>query len=338
LGAEKLLVNGDIGNRQETLKQSQAFVGFILDSIGKSGLESFVQPGSHETLLAFGPVLDYFSGKYGNIIDATKHPKSEQDGHDLVFLPGSDWSCGGEYMLGNLPNVPSGRYIKNEKGLVRFEEFKQYIGALQQGISKGAMQYTSMQDLENLVTAPEKTVVVCHVPRRFDNPNCVDVAEFGKPFEDVQQWEVEFAGGKTGTIYSRNLHTEQLTSFWKANNVRKVISGDVISESTILTSDKTKEILSQDPLLPFAIERENRGNLDLARLYEKIGITKAVNGHFHESSHRANNRAGNHVQEGEQVKELFWNSGHLDVGHTGILTIEGDKASYRNVCLQDYLQ
>ena len=63
-GAERLLVNGDIGNQQRSLQDSQNYVAFILDSIGKSGLESFVQPGSHETLLAFGPVLDHFAGQY----------------------------------------------------------------------------------------------------------------------------------------------------------------------------------------------------------------------------------------------------------------------------------
>jgi len=65
LGAEKLLINGDIGNQQRTLEDSQNYVAFILDSIGKSGLESYVQPGSHETLLAFGPVMDAFAGAVG---------------------------------------------------------------------------------------------------------------------------------------------------------------------------------------------------------------------------------------------------------------------------------
>ena len=94
-GVEKLLVNGDIGNQRNTLKESQDYVAFILDSVGKSGLESFVQPGSHETLLGYGPVIEHFAGKYGNIIDATEMARVEQKGHDLVFLPGSDFSCGG---------------------------------------------------------------------------------------------------------------------------------------------------------------------------------------------------------------------------------------------------
>ena len=68
-------------------------------------------------------------------------------------------------------------------------------------------------------------------------------------------------------------------------------------------------------------------------IYEELGIRKAVSGHFHESGHRANDRNGNHVQEGTNVNELFWNSGYLDAGQTGILTIRGDEVSYQNIRL-----
>ena len=66
-------------------------------------------------------------------------------------------------------------------------------------------------------------------------------------------------------------------------------------------------------------------------------ITKAVSGHFHESGHRAHDGEVNKVQEGQLVDELYWNTGELDLGQTGILTVEGNKVSYQNVQLQDYL-
>lgn len=295
-GVEKLLINGDIGNRQRSLQESQNYVAFILDSIGKSGLESFVQPGSHETLLAFGPVLDHFVGQYSNLIDATKNRKIEQDGHDLVFLPGSDFLCGGEYQIGNHEQLPSGRYIQTEKGLMQFEEFEQYVGALQQGIAQGAMQYSNMSDLRKLVTDPNKTIVVCHVPRKFDNlETAVDMAEFGEATED---FELQGDEVKKGSVYS----------LYVANQV--VQAG-----------------------YPVEIKRENRGNKDLREVYEELGIVKAVSGHFHESGHRANDRDSNHVQEGQNVRELFWNSGYLDAGQTGILTVKGDEVSYQNIQL-----
>ena len=301
IGIEKLLVNGDIGNRQKTLQDSQNYIAFILDSIGKSGLEAFVQPGSHETLLSYGPIIGYFSGKYPNIVDTIKNPKVEQRGHQLVFLPGSDFLCGGEYQIGNHEKIPSGRYIQTEKGLVQFEEFEQYFKALKKGITNSAMQYSNMNDLRTLVSDPDKTIVVCHVPRKFDNvETCVDVAEFGEVIEDFY------------------------------------LNREKIKKGSIFPLPITQKIIQIGA--PIKIKRENRGNKDLQALYEELGILKAVSGHFHESGHRANDKDGNHVSEGKLVTELFWNSGHLDIGQTGIFTVGDGKVSYRNIQLQDYLK
>ena len=301
LGAEKLLINGDIGERQKTLQDSQNYVAFILDSIGKSGLEAYVQPGSHETLLSFGPVLEHFVEKYSNIIDATKNQKAEQKGHSLIFLPGSDFLCGGEYQIGNHEQIPSGKYIQTKKGLMQFEEFSQYAGALQQGIAQGAMQYSNMRDLQKLVKDPDKTIVVCHVPRKFDNVDtCVDMAEFGEAMKDF------------------NLQGSKV----KKNSVFPLLVAQRIAQAGY----------------PVDIRRENRGNEDLRNLYSELGITKAVSGHFHESGHRANDSYGNPVSQESLVTDLFWNSGLLDAGQTGILTVGDGKVSYRNIRLEDHLK
>jgi hypothetical protein len=300
LGAEKLLVNGDIGNQQRTLQDSQNYVAFILNSIGESGLEAFVQPGSHETLFAYSPVMDHFAGKYSNIIDITKNQKVEAKGHHLVFLPGSDFLCGGEYQIGSSDELPSGRYVKSEEGLLAFETLQQYASAIQQGISKGAFQYANMQDLRKLITAPEKTIIVCHVPRKFNGlETCVDVAEFGEATEDFN------------------------------------LQGDKVEKGSVFPIQPAVQIARAG--YPVEIKRENRGNEDLKTLYEELGITKAVSGHFHESSHRANDSQGNHANEGQFTNELFWNSGCLDLGHTSILTVDGERVSYQNVDIQNYV-
>ncbi|MCK5043696.1 hypothetical protein KAR52_01685 [Candidatus Pacearchaeota archaeon] len=292
-GAEKLLINGDIGNQQNTLQDSQNCIAFVLDSIGKSGLETFVQPGSHEILLAYGPVMEHFTEQYSNIIDATKNQKVEQEGHHLVFLPGSDFLCGGEYKIGN-NEVPSGKYIHTKKGLLQFEDFNQYVSTIQKGIALGAMQYSNMEDLKKLVTQPDKTIVVCHVPRKFNNLEiAVDMAQFGEALEDFN------------------------------------LQGDEVKEGSVFPLPNAKQIFQAG--YPVVIKQENRGNKDLKNIYEELGIVKAVSGHFHESGHRANDRMGNHVQEGANVDELFWNSGYLEGGQTGILTVKGNKVNYENI-------
>ena len=78
--------------------------------------------------------------------------------------------------------------------------------------------------------------------------------------------------------------------------------------------------------------------MDLKGLYEELGIKKSVTGHFHESSHRANDLSGCHVEQGRMVGELFWNSGCLDMGHAGLLIVDGEKVQYENIRIQDYLR
>ncbi len=338
LGAEKLLINGDIGNQQRTLEDSQNYVAFILDSIGKSGLESYVQPGSHETLLAFGPVIDYFADKYDNLFTISKPLKVSGKNHDLIFLPGSDWNAGGEYHIGNDERIPSGRYIQTEKGLIPFDDFDQYISAIQQGIAQGAMQYANMNDLRKLVNDPDKSIVICHVPRKFDSlDTAVDVAHFwqGRVYhrdftkDPVKDWTYTELDVMPGSIPKERI---ELQRSCRAYSFGEKSEEEILAEAIEFTKKENLERCL------FVVEmKENRGNKDLKSLYQEVGITKAVSGHFHESGHKANDNYGNHVPEGKFVTDLFWNSGWLDTGQTGILTVRDGKVSYKNICLEEYL-
>lgn len=362
-GAEKLIVNGDIGSHQRTLEDSQNYTAFILDSIGKSGIESYVQPGSHETIGAYAPVIEHFCSKYPNLIDVIKNQKVQQNGHDLVFLPGSDFLCGGEYQIGNDPTLSTHNYIgiKKPKTIILPDKSLKVIGvdrslvmfdSLEEGISSlNGMQkidpnasfelfrYTNMNNLSKLVTSPETTVVVCHVPRKFDNlETCVDVAEFGEAMDTFHMWEVGCVDSQTKRLMTHGLFQDNLKKYFQEQGVQRIINGETIHEGSIYPLQIARQVIAQFPEIPVKIKKENRGNQDLRNLYEKLGITKAVSGHFHESGHRANDSKGNPVQENQPVNELFWNTGHLDIGQTGILTVEGDKVSYRNILLQDFLK
>lgn len=341
-GAQKLLVNGDIGSRQKTLDESQGYTGFIMDAVGKSGLEAFIQPGSHETVGAYAPVIDYFTSKYPNIVDVLKTPKVEQKGHDLVFLPGSDFLCGGEYSLNPQEDLPTGGYIRTAQGLVSALP-SQYMALYQNrfdGLGEeffpitGYFQNQNMNDLKKLVTAPEKTIAICHVPRKFSNvENCVDMSHFwqGRTYHknptDNQTWTYTESSVAPLTVPRRNLEIERFLVFEKGTSEEEILAQTL----------KTMKIENVERWQVFVETIDNRGNADLAKLYQELGITKAVSGHFHDSGHRANDSQSNHVPEGKLVTDLFWNSGHLDVGQTGIITVDGERASYQNIRLQDYL-
>lgn len=332
-GVERLLVNGDISSMQETLEESQQYIAFILDSIGKSGLEAYVQPGSHETIGAYGPVIDHFTTKYSNIIDVIKNQKFEKEGHDLVFLPGSDVNANGEYSFARMGGGQS-RLCMQPRGTSRLSfEFKD-IDQLSKTMNSTGSQlghYFDSDDLTGLVTSPEKTIVVCHVPRRFDKVgNCVDVAHFGQVEREFHTAYVQYGDDEKNV---ESILVEDPENF--PDKLKKMgafaLGFRTFQRGSILPLDHAREKVKMGA--PVSIRKENRGNWDLKELYEKLGIKKAVSGHFHESGHRANNCAGQHVTEGKLVDELFWNSGCLDNKQTGILTVNGEQVSYENINL-----
>lgn len=270
LGVQKLLVNGDIGTGQQYIAQT-------LNYIGQSSLEAFVQPGSHETLQDYETVVQYFSKKYPNVIDVFKNRKVEFSDHHLVFMPGSDFTCGGQYTLSRVDDLSSGFYNTPE----------------------GPARLTNINDLSTLVTHPDKTIVVCHVPRKFDNLETgVDMAEFGETTSD-------FLLGK-----------------------------QFVKRGSVFPIQVAKNVVQAG--YPVLIKKENRGNIDLKEIYRKLGVSKAVSGHFHESVHRACDGKGMHVPAGETHNELFWMASYLDGLKIGILTVKDSRVAYQNISLEEY--
>lgn len=299
LGAEKLLVNGDVSDKQETLEETQKRMAIVLNEIGKSGLESFVQPGSHEGLMAYVPVVDYFADKHSNLFSVQNVTQIQNDGHQLIFIPGSDSVSGGEFRFGT--QLPSGLYVETNQGLRQLEDMDEYLSIANKiNVFPKAFQYTNVEDTRQYVKEPEKTIVVCHVPRKFGNlETSVDMAEFGEAVENFN------------------------------------LNGQKIKKGSVFPIQIARKIKGEGA--PVELKRENQGNEDLRTLYDSLGITKAVSGHFHESGHRACDSNGNPVGQGELTGNLFCNSGYLDVGQAAILTVRGDCVSYRNVNVYEFI-
>ncbi|MFH0752354.1 MAG: metallophosphoesterase [archaeon] len=289
LGADKIILNGDIGEVVKNLELTQKHLAFILENLGKTGLECYVQPGSHEIVPGFRPVLEHFADKYDNIFSVSSIAKREYEDHHIILLPGSDIRSG-EYQLGT--GIPTDLYVNTGEALIPYD-------IAEEGMKfEGFLSFQNMCDLHDKVTDPEKTIVFCHVPRRFRNlEEAVDMAEFGEA-------------------------TEDFTSQFIAGGIN-------IEKGAIIPKGLAKDFMRAG--YPVELKKKNAGNEDLRNLYDELGITKAVSGHLHESGHRANDCDGNHVEENNFVDDLFWNSGHMDAGQTGILTVRDGKVSYHNI-------
>ena len=153
-------------------------------------------------------------------------------------------------------------------------------------------------NFNKVISEPEKTIVFSHIPRKFDNiDEAVDMAYFGE--------------SSNGSI---------MPGIVLENHIKKEFGN--------ISSDKIKSIAKD---YGFILKKENRGNEELKELYNNLGISKSINGHFHESSHRANDLNGNHIEQEKYVPDLFWNASYLDMGRVGILTVKDNKVKYRNI-------
>ncbi|MDP3728916.1 MAG: metallophosphoesterase [bacterium] len=302
LGVERLILNGDIGEAGD-LEESQTFSAIILETVGKSGLETYVQPGSHETISGYGTVIDLLSHRYENIVDMTREASVDIAGHRLLFLPGSDVNRGGEYHLGT--DLPSGRYAFTEDGLVGLENFSILQKLVEDRKVQRLVEYKNIQDLVPLIKNPEKSIVICHIPARFNvGAQGVDFAYFATSPSDgfVPGMVIE---GQIQELFSRKEGREA----------------------------RPDEIDSVAQANGFTFHKENVGNVALRTLLDDNSIQYAINGHIHETGHHAHNRKGQAVAEYLPASELFWNSGCFDQGQMGILSIDDSGVAYQNVKL-----
>lgn len=303
-----IILNGDIGepqhitdihgqyNPKASLQATQDYVARVLDPIAKSGLEAYLQPGSHEQVQSFQPVVDDFSSKFGNIHDMIQQRTVHSSDHDLVFLPGSDWVASGEYQITSA--VPEGLYVRTDSGLVDASQKDVVSRVIQQGSAQGLLRTIHPSSLEQYVTDPESTIVVCHVPAKFSSIDFgVDMAYFG---------ETQTGAVVPGVVLEH--HIKQQVPNASAADVRNIALQN-----------------------GYALRRENRGNQELSELYSSLGLTKQISGHFHESSHRATTLDSKFIESGKWTDNLAWNSGQLDQGLMGVLEVDGPKVRYFNV-------
>lgn len=277
---DALVLNGDLFGEKSGYDPQQYFAT-VLDAAGRSGLETFVLPGSHEVVSVFDPVLSHFTEKYGNLVNTLVERKVEKGDHDLVFLQGSD-SQGGHA-------IGQGYILQDQHQTGIYENGESYMAMI------------NAADLTELVTDPEKTLVFSHVPRRFSNSGVgVDMADF---------WKIEEEFNFQGHNYE----------------VGSILPGPV-------GYDFEKDGFS------VIHKNENAGNSALKKIYEELGITKNVTGHFHESVWRAHDQDCKPVEEGLFVPSLFYNASLMDDLKVGMVTVDGEKVAYENLDLKKYIK
>ena len=302
LGARMLIVAGDISRPMKTVEDEFAYTGYIVKALGDSGLESYIIPGCCDKIGPLASSIAYFKDKYKNIIDCVSIAKVQSKDHELVFLPGADFSLDGEYLFGTNPMMSTGRYALSDGGYEEFPGWSEYNKRKNEGTAYGVMHYTNLHEMEKYVTDPERTVLVSHVP-----PFCNWV---DNRIDEGYYCPSRFASNPDSMYFDVEL----------INLERKVEQDDLER-----VSEKYK----------IAIETKS-GSRGLRSACEHLGLSKCVSGHFHYSGHRAHGPWGEQVKEGEWSDSLYWNVGQLDIGQCGLLFVKDDKMTYHNVLLQQH--
>ena len=312
-GAQKIILNGDIGEGQPTINASRIYIETILQAAADSGLETFVQPGSHERMCAYLPVIREFSQKYSNIIDVLTKPIIEGPNHNLLFIPGSDSLNTGEFQLGN--ELPTGPYwlIPNAQQQtttlipIPLEDLTDTLLNTMHPNQTTQRYYLNINDIKSKVRDGKKTLAICHVPPKSHNPKYgVDVAYFGKNQE--------------GAIIP-GITIEQ--------QIRDLVQKKAGREPT---RQEIYHIAKQKGII---LQVDNVGNELLRDLYKELEITRAVNGHIHESGHHAHTTEDILLKENEWTQDLMWNSGCLDQNQCGLFEVDEDKIRFRNIKINE---
>lgn len=162
-----LILNGDIIGDQFLELNNQDYLAILLDYIGRSCLETYILPGSHETVAEVEPVVKYFQEKFSNLIYVIEEPIIDKGEHQLIFLPGSDWRPGDA--------LENGYCLEDSK-------YKTGIYKTQNG---NLMRIINIKDLKKYVKDPSKTILFSHIPKNFSKSSiAVDMAEFGEVEQD----------------------------------------------------------------------------------------------------------------------------------------------------------
>jgi len=269
---DKLVINGDIGDDKQSIE-------FILQNVAKTNIETYAQPGSHETINDVEAQKGLLK-KYTNLHIITQPTIFRQSDHDIILLPGS---------MSHTKKSENGYYLANESdqsGLIHSNSGDKY--------------YTNIKVLAKLVENPEKTIVFCH-------DSCkTETIKHGPDY-----------------AYSGNLANGFIPGALFEQQIKNKLG--YVPDFETLVHLATQEGIE--------LKKYNAGRISLRDAFNKIGIKKAISAHFHEASHNACDSNNLLVDQNQFVNDLFWHAGTFDFGHTGILTVEGNKVKYENIKL-----
>ncbi|MBI4163462.1 MAG: hypothetical protein HY512_01250 [Candidatus Aenigmarchaeota archaeon] len=226
-------------------------------------------PGNYEDFVAYHAAFSQLEDKLDNVVDATRQGKYTLKLNgievDLVWVPGST------------EDVSRGFHVRNDLGpTADYSKGKSHIHVY------------NPNDLRELVTRPDRTILLCHNPPQMSADNTFDVA---------------------------------LRAIYRGNKIIGPIVGELVKayRGEITPTGKVKELFDGRAQLV----REHAGNPVLSGLVDELGIQKVLAGDIHDAVYTTD-RQGRSIPPGTFSRELFGNPGPAKDGRYGVLVYRDD--------------
>lgn len=205
-----LLITGDLTGNFSPFISGRA----VLRAFKNIKVPKFVMSGSHEPVNVYEDIMAGFLDFH----DCIREPNRVKslNGYDLLFLPGSDWNS----ELGEF------RIYKNKEKL---EKEKEKLPDLN-------WRFFFIEELQKYLKNPEKTILISHIPPKFEGKEAIDRAEFteavfeGKDNEGYEPGSEELEEIDEEVemkVREENVGNRALKEFIRKQGIKKLICGHI---------------------------------------------------------------------------------------------------------------
>jgi hypothetical protein len=272
-----------------------------------------------ETFTEYYKAIGQARTKHKNIIDSVTNQYIKQNGHEILFLPGTTDPFQSQFVLSTEKETGL-YYYKEKEAKKKCSDTRNILKKINKDqiekifkCQKLSQNIYSIQDIESLagkIKAPERTTIISPRPREFPNPtHSIDLEMFFKTDE-----------------------TEIYTLSQLAQTIISTYSEPGFEITPTEAFEEINDMIKEGDITPVYL---NDGDEILRNITEKYGVTKTIASSPAASSHIAHTNNNIGIPENVLSTELHYNTGIAEEGLAGILYLKDDKAAYKNITLKE---
>ncbi len=288
---------------------------YALKTAAKTNLPIITIP-NEEDYSEYYKAVKHAKEKNRKIIDSVTHPHIEQNGHEILILPGTTKPFESKFVLST--KAETGLYFFDKKEAkknsdnvlkkLRASQIKNSLKILE--TSKKVYCVHNIESLAEKIGDPEKTTIISPYSREFTNP-----------MYSIDR-EIFYETGNSEIYSLEHLANQIIAAYSEPEN--QMTPGEAIEE--------IRDLIEEGDIMPVYL---NHGDEILRNVTEKYGVTKTISSAPIVSAHIAHTDHNVGLPEHVFSTELHYNTGVAEDGFAGILYLKDDKAAYKNITIKE---